>query len=144
MSVANDAASDAADVIIAAAKAYVDGDSDGVRGYLHDDVRLLGSEQGEDWSGVDAVMTGLGLELKRLAAGHQGLRGGGKADGVLVRKAKSVPNEEVQVIGDIAWWSFTGQMDLDERYHHKTSWTVVLNRVGEDWKIRHSHFSIQR
>lgn len=58
------------------------------------------------------------------------------------------------MIGDTAaWWSATGDLEVDHAYHREASWTVVLRRESfseedfeqsGDWKIVHSHFSIHR
>jgi hypothetical protein len=56
--------------------------------------------------------------------------------------------ESVDQQAGLAWWSGTGDLDVDGAYHRETSWTVVLRRWGEeddsDWRIVHSHFSIHR
>jgi ketosteroid isomerase-like protein len=56
--------------------------------------------------------------------------------------------ESVDQQAGLAWWSCTGDLDVDGAYHREASWTVVLRRWGEEddseWRIVHSHFSIHR
>lgn len=126
-----------AGTIKAAAEAYLAGDRDALEALLHEDVHVLGSEEGEDWGSRTTVRANLGPELKRIREG-QAVEGG------LVDLTHELDPAEVEERGDIAWWSVTGNMVLGDTYHSQTSWTVVLRREGDGWQIVHSHFSIHR
>ena len=128
----------AQETIRAAAEAYITGDADSFSEHLHENARVLGSEQRDYWSDREGAMHGLGTELER----RQGAVG--TVTGSLIDHVREC--EGVNEMGDVALWSSTGDLEIDGYYHRKASWTVVLHRVdtGDDWKIVHSHFSIHR
>ena len=136
------------DTIRAAAEAYIRGDEDGLHQQLDDTVRMLGSEQRDNWEGRDRALRRLDPELGRRRALAGGVSGKliDSVSGSLI-DCVNAP-EPVEQTGDLAWWSATGDLNVDGTYHRETSWTVVLRRDGEygggDWKIVHSHFSIHR
>lgn len=125
--------------IRAAARAYVEGDEDGLFQQLHDAAHVLGSEQLENWRGTEQARYGLSTELRRLQPG-----GPGSVSGELVERALNPELDEVQQTEDMAWWSVTADVTLDGRYYREASWTTVLMSDAKDWKIVHSHFSIHR
>lgn len=129
------------ETIKAAAVAYIAGDEDGLHQLLDDSVRVLGSEQRDNWDGRDRVLRRMGSELVR----RRTIAKGG-VSGSLIEAVDAL--ESVDQQEGLAWWSGTGDLDVDGAYHRETSWTVVLRRCGEeddtDWKIVHSHFSIHR
>lgn len=133
------------ETIRAAAQAYVAGDEDALVAQLDERVRMLGSEQRDNWTGRDTARRRLGSELERRRTIRKSVSGS------LLEQLES---PEVHQNGDMAWWSGTGDLDVDGAYHRETSWTVVLEyqnyseddyeQEGGDWKIVHSHFSIHR
>jgi SnoaL-like domain len=127
------------EVIRAAVEAYVAGDNNGIEQQLGLHVRIIGSEQRDNFDGRDHALHRLGAELERR-------RRLNSVGGTLVDAAMAA--EGVYQSGDMAWWSGSGNLNVDGTYHNETSWTVVLNREGEgmkgEWKIVHSHFSIHR
>ena len=125
--------------IRAAAEAYVAGDEEGLFQHLHDGVRVLGSEQLENWHGMEEARYQMTGELMRLRP-----EGPGSVSGGLVDLALNPEAGEIQQTDDVAWWSVTGDLMLDRRYYQEASWTTVLMRDGDGWKIVHSHFSIHR
>lgn len=125
--------------IRAAADAYVVGDEEGLFQYLHDGVRVLGSEQMENWLGTEEARYGMTGELTRLRPD-----GPGSVSGGLVELALNAEVRDIQQTDDVAWWSATGDLMLDRRYYREASWTTVLMRDDKGWKIVHSHFSIHR
>lgn len=132
----------AAAAIKAAAQAYLDGNKTGLRNRLHAKVHVLGSEQGEDWPDQGAAMLGMDGELNRIWAANVAKQP--IVTGALADLAVSLTANQVQVDNKIAWWSCTGGLQLGVSGHSQASWTVVLNLVGKDWEIVHSHFSIHR
>ncbi|HWL48308.1 MAG TPA: nuclear transport factor 2 family protein [Acidimicrobiia bacterium] len=129
----------AEETIRAAAEAYIAGDADSFSEQLHEDARVLGSEQLDYWSSREGAMEGLGNELVRRQAAV------GTVTGSLIDQALAC--EGVNEMGDVALWSTTGDLEIDGYYHRTASWTVVLHRTVEsevEWKIVHSHFSIHR
>jgi hypothetical protein len=135
------------DTIRAAAEAYIRGDEDGLYRQLDDAVRMLGSEQRDNWGGRDRSLRRLKPELERRRALAGGVSGEliDSISGSLI-DCVNAP-ESVEQTLDLAWWSATGDLNVDGAYHRETSWTVVLRRDesgGGDWKIVHSHFSIHR
>lgn len=125
--------------IRAAAEAYVAGDAEGLFQQLDDAVHVLGSEQFENWLGVEETRQGMAVELQRLKPDGPGSVGGGLVDLALHPNAPDIHQTE-----DVAWFSATSDLTLDGRYYRETSWTAVLRHDGKDWKIVHSHFSIHR
>jgi hypothetical protein len=125
--------------IRAAAEAYVAGDGDRLFQQLDDAVHVLGSEQFENWLGMDETRQGMAAELRRLKPEGPGSVGGGLVDLALQPNAPDIHQTD-----DVAWWSATSDLTLDGRYYRETSWTTVLRRDHKDWKIVHSHFSIHR
>lgn len=136
------------ETIRAAAEAYIRGDETALHQQLDDTVRMLGSEQRDNWEGRDRALRRLDPELGRRRALAGGVSGKliDSISGSLIDCVNSL--EPVEQTGDLAWWSATGDLNVDGAYHRETSWTVVLRRDGEsyggDWKIVHSHFSIHR
>lgn len=108
---------------------------------LHERAHVLGSEAGEDWRGKAVAAANLGTELRRIRDKRQ------RVAGALLEFAKNPDPAEIGLSneGDVAWWTTTGNLVLDDEFHSQTSWTVVLSKdkAGE-WKIAHSHFSIHR
>lgn len=125
--------------IRAAAEAYMAGDEEELFRQLADDVRVLGSEQLENWMGTREARHGMTAELARMRPD-----GPGSVGGSLVERALNPEVREVQQSHDMAWWSVTADITLDGRYYQEASWTTVLRRHDKDWKIVHSHFSIHR
>jgi hypothetical protein len=133
------------ETITAAAQAYIAGDEEALMAQLDEQVRVLGSEQRDTWNGRDMALGRLGSELERR-------RTIAKSVGGSLLEQLEAP--EIHQNGDMAWWSGTGDLDVDGAYHRETSWTVVLRyesysedaheQKGGDWKIVHSHFSIHR
>lgn len=132
--------SSAADTIRAAAEAYISGDVDVFVEHLHENARVLGSEQRDHWSDREKVLSGLEPELSRRRLMPDSVSGS------LVDQIRDCTG--VKEMGDAALWSSTGDLSIDGYYHKKASWTVVLNRQAKgsegEWKIVHSHFSIHR
>ncbi len=129
----------AQDTIRQAAEAYLDGDQDGFYEQLHENSRIIGSEQRDLWTDREEAVRELGRELERRRATSGSVRGG------LIDQIMAC--EGVQEAGDIAVWSTTGDIELDGYYHRLASWTVVVGRDEKsesDWRIVHSHFSIHR
>lgn len=125
--------------IRAAAEAYVAGDEEGLFQHLHDGVRVLGSEQMENWQGMEEARYQMTGELMRLRPD-----GPGSVSGGLVELALNPEVRDIQQTDDVAWWSATADLMLDGRYYREASWTTVLMRDDSGWKIVHSHFSIHR
>lgn len=133
------------ETIRAAAQAYVAGDEDALDAQLDDAVLVLGSEQRDRWDGRERAVGRLQPELERRRTLAKSVGGS------LLEQLETV---EANRIGDVAWWSATGDLSVDGSYHRETSWTVVLRyenfsedaheQKGGDWKIVHSHFSIHR
>ena len=133
------------ETIRAAAQAYIVGDDEGLMSQLHEAARVLGSEQRDNWNSRELAGHGLARELERRRTFAKSV-GGSLLD--------QIESCGVQMIGDTAaWWSATGDLEVDHTYHRETSWTVVLryddyseddHEQGGDWKIVHSHFSIHR
>jgi hypothetical protein len=133
------------ETISAAAQAYIAGDEEGLMAQLDEHVRVLGSEQRDNWNGRETALGRLGSELERRRTIARSVGGS------LLEQLEA---PEIQQNGDMAWWSGTGDLDVDGAYHRETSWTVVLRhesysedaheQKGGDWKIVHSHFSIHR
>lgn len=128
------------ETIKAAALAYIAGDEDGLHQLMDEGVRVLGSEQRDNWDGRDHVLQRMGKELRRRRNIEL------TVSGSLIEAVDAL--ESVDQQAGLAWWSCTGDLDVDGAYHRETSWTVVLRRWGEDddsdWRIVHSHFSIHR
>jgi ketosteroid isomerase-like protein len=124
------------ETIKTAAEAYIAGDDEGLYRQLDDTVHILGSEQRENWDGQDQALRHLSKELEHRRAVPESVSGS------LVDYA--LAPDLVHQRGDMAWWSGTGDLNLDGAYHRETSWTVVLSESEGDWKIVHSHFSIHR
>jgi ketosteroid isomerase-like protein len=128
------------DTIRAAAEAYLSGDGESFAAYLHDEARVLGSEQRDVWGTREEAMNALGRELERRQSFKNGVSGS------LIEHIRECVG--IREMGDTALFSTTGDLDIDGYYHRKASWTVVLRRseekTGGDWKIVHSHFSIHR
>ncbi len=128
------------ETIVAAATAYIAGDNDALYQQLAHDVRVVDSEQPDSWAGREDALSGLGPELERRRISPNSVRGS------LVESLWSP--DTVEERGGIAWWSVSGDLEMDDTYHRMTSWTVVMRRDGEnsggDWRIVHSHFSIHR
>ena len=125
--------------IRAAAEAYIAGDAHSFSEQLHENARVLGSEQRDHWSDREGAMSGLGVELERRQAAV------GTVTGSLIDHVSECAG--VNEMGDVALWSATGDLEIDGYYHRKASWTVVLHRAvdtEDEWKIVHSHFSIHR
>ncbi len=133
------------ETISAAAHAYLAGDDETLMAQLDEGVRMLGSEQRDNWSGRETALRRLGSELERRRTIAKSVGGS---------LLEQVEAPEIQQNGDMAWWSGTGDLSIDGSYHRETSWTVVLKhqnyseddheQEGGDWKIVHSHFSIHR
>lgn len=134
------------ETIRAAARAYIEGDDEALFGQLAGNARVLGSEQRDNWHGRETAASALGPELERRRTMAMSV-GGSLVD--------QIEGCTVQLIGDqAAWWSASGDLEVDGSYHRETSWTVVLayegysedehEQGGGDWKIVHSHFSIHR
>lgn len=132
--------SSAEDTIRAAAEAYLSGDAASFAEYLHEEARVLGSEQRDVWGTREETMNALGRELERRQSFRNGVKGS------LVEHIRECVG--VREMGDMALFSTTGDLDIDGYYHRKASWTVVLGRseekTGGEWKVVHSHFSIHR
>lgn len=128
------------ETIKAAALAYIAGDEDGLHQLLDDGVRVLGSEQRDNWDGRDHVLHRMGRELERRRTLANSVSGS------LIEAVDAL--ESVDQQAGLAWWSGTGDLEVDGAYHREASWTVVLRRWGEEddseWRIVHSHFSIHR
>ena len=128
-----------------AAQAYVAGDEEGFMAQLDEQVRMLGSEQRDNWNGRETALRRMASELERRRTIARSVSGS------LLEQLEA---PEIHQTGDMAWWSGTGDLDVDGSYHRETSWTVVLRyqnyseddyeQKGGDWKIVHSHFSIHR
>jgi hypothetical protein len=129
-----------AETIRAAAMAYISGDEDGLNELMDDGVRVLGSEQRDNWDGREKALRRLSPELGRRKTIANSVSGS------LIDAVTSLESCDQQE--GLAWWSGTGDLDVDGAYFRETSWTVVLRRCDEesdsDWKIVHSHFSIHR
>ncbi|HUG33091.1 MAG TPA: nuclear transport factor 2 family protein [Acidimicrobiia bacterium] len=133
------------ETIRVAAQAYIAGDEEAFMAQLDEQVRILGSEQRDNWSGREKALRRLGSELERRRTIKRSVGGS------LLEQLEA---PEIQQNGDMAWWSGTGDLNVDGSYHRETSWTVVLRyqnyseddheQEGGDWKIVHSHFSIHR
>ena len=130
----------ARDTIRQASEAYLGGDSDALYQQLHENVRVIGSEQRDVWSDRHQAVGELGPELERRRATSGSVRGS------LIDQISGC--EGVEESGDVAFWSTTGSIELDGYQHPRASWSVVVARDKEksegDWKIVHSHFSIHR
>lgn len=133
------------ETIRVAAQAYIAGDDEAFMAQLDEQVRVLGSEQRDSWDGREKALRRLGSELDRRRTITKSVGGS------LLEQLDAL---EVNQNGDMAWWSGTGDLNVDGSYHRETSWTVVLRyqnyseddheQEGGDWKIVHSHFSIHR
>ncbi|HJQ76322.1 MAG TPA: nuclear transport factor 2 family protein [Acidimicrobiia bacterium] len=134
------------ETIRAAAQAYVAGDDEGLMSQLAERARVLGSEQRDNWHGREAAARRLAPELERRRTIDKSVGGS---------LIEQIGTCEVERIGDeAAWWTASGDLEVDGAYHRETSWTVVLSfegysedshdQAGGDWKIVHSHFSIHR
>ncbi len=133
------------ETISAAAQAYIAGDDEALMAQLDEGVRVLGSEQRDNWNGREKALRRLGSELERRQTMARSVGGS------LLEQLESA---EIHQHGEMAWWSGTGDLNIDGAYHRETSWTVVLRyenysedaheQKGGDWKIVHSHFSIHR
>lgn len=133
------------ETIRAAAQAYISGDEEALIGQLDDGVRVLGSEQRDKWNGREKAVQRLAPELERRRTLAKSVGGS---------LLEHLESPEVHQNGDMAWWSATGDLDVDGSYHRETSWTVILQyesysedaheQTGGDWRIVHSHFSIHR
>ena len=130
----------AQDTIRQAAEAYLAGDQQGLYDQLHENARVIGSEQRDMWSDREEATRELARELDRRRATSGSVRGG------LIDQIQEC--EGIREMGDVATWSTTGDIELDGYYHRRASWTVVVTREhGKDegdWRIAHSHFSIHR
>ena len=113
-----------------ATRAYREGDAATLSRLLADDVRVLGSEWGDDWQGREQADEHL--------AGELALRR--SVSGPLVEAPFTVDTSDD---GNMAWSSRKGRLYLDDKVY-EASWTTVLRKDKEDWKIVHSHFSIHR
>ncbi len=132
-------ASEVARAIANVAKAYVAGEEDFVTSYLHPRVHVLGSEADESWRGHYDTEAGLHEELADLRAKRR------TVGGELVEAALEPPEADIKVRGDVAWWSYTGKINLHGESEEQSSWSVVLERNhGGEWKVVHSHFSVHR
>jgi ketosteroid isomerase-like protein len=133
------------ETINAAAQAYIAGDDEALMAQLGENVRVLGSEQRDNWDGREKALRRLGSELDRRRTIARSVGGS------LLEQLES---PEIHQHGETAWWSATGDLNIDGSYHRETSWTVVLRyekcsedaheQKGGDWRIVHSHFSIHR
>jgi hypothetical protein len=127
------------DTIRAAAQAYMEGDNNALEAAMSDQVRVIGSEQRDRFDGRDYALQRLGQELERR-------RSFNSVGGTLVDAALAA--DDVHESGDLAWWSGSGNLNVDGTYHNETTWTVILSRdegdKAADWQIIHSHFSIHR
>lgn len=125
--------------IKAAAEAYIAGDNDSLERQLAREVRIIGSEQRDNFNGRDLAFQRLGKELERR-------RKYNSVGGTLVDAAMAA--EDVHEIGEMAWWTGSGSLNIDGTYHNETSWTVIMIREGDEkdgnWEIVHSHFSVHR
>lgn len=123
-----------------AAEAYLAGDQQSLYDQLHENARVIGSEQRDMWSDREEATRELARELDRRRATSGSVRGG------LIDQIHEC--EGIREMGDVAMWSTSGDIELDGYYHRRASWTVVVTRAGskdeEDWRIVHSHFSIHR
>lgn len=130
----------AQDTIRQAAEAYLGGDADALYEQLHENARVIGSEQRDLWSHREEAVRELGPELGRRRATSGSVRG------ALIDQISEC--EGVREVGDFAFWSATGSIELDGYRHPLASWTVVVSREPEtsegQWRIMHSHFSIHR
>ncbi len=133
------------ETIRVAAQAYIAGDEEALMAQLDEGVQMLGSEQRDNWQGREKALRQLGSELERRRTIKRSV------DGSLLEQLDA---PEIHQTGDMAWWSASGDLNVDGSYHRETSWTVVLRhqnyseddheQQGGDWKIVHSHFSIHR
>ena len=134
------------ETIRTAAQAYIAGDDEALMSQLQENARVLGSEQRDNWHGREEAARRLAPELERRRTIAQSVRGS---------LIEQIDGCEVDRIGDeAAWWTATGDLEVDGSYHRETTWTVVLayqsysedehEQKGGDWKIVHSHFSIHR
>ncbi len=133
------------ETISAAAQAYIAGDEEALMAQLDEGVRMLGSEQRDNWTGRETTLRRLGSELERRRTIRESVGGS---------LLEQLETPEIHQNGNMAWWSGTGDLTVDGSYHRETSWTVVLRhqnyseddyeQKGGDWKIVHSHFSIHR
>lgn len=127
------------ETITAAAEAYIAGDNATLERQLSPNVRIIGSEQRDNFDGRDFAFQRLGKELERR-------RKYNSVGGSLVDAARAP--EDVHETGDLAWWTASGDLNVDGTYHHETTWTVIMSRSGDDeggdWEIIHSHFSVHR
>lgn len=121
-----------------AADAYMAGNADGLAEQLHENVRIHGSEWEDHWNGQQAALHGLSSELARHSAHHSA---GGSFGGSLVDF--DLQPIEVNAVEDMAWSSRKGRLDVDDKIY-EASWTCVLQRGDDGWRIVHSHFSIHR
>ena len=122
--------------IQAVTEAYLGGDLDGFTEQLDDEFHGHGSEEGEYWRGRDdALETTLAEEVRQVPDG-------GPPSGQLVELAGQA--EGVNELGEVAWFSCSGDLHLDDEYHPQASWSTVLRRRDGDWRIVLSHFSIHR
>lgn len=127
------------ETITAAAEAYVAGDNAGLEQQLHPNVRIVGSEQRDNFQGRDFAFQRLGKELERR-------RKFNSVSGTLIDAARAP--QDIHEAGDLAWWTASGNLNVDGTYHNETTWTVIMSRdadkEGGDWEIVHSHFSVHR
>jgi ketosteroid isomerase-like protein len=125
------------ETIRAAVEAYIAGDHDRLYQQLAEDARVLGSEQRDTWRGREQALRGVEAELQRRRTLTRSVGGS------LLERAQAA--EGLQEVGDVAWWTTTGDLSVDGSYHREASWTLILVCGGDgDWKIAHSHFSIHR
>ena len=132
-------ASEVARAVANVAEAYLAGEEDFVTSYLHDRVHVLGSEANESWRGHYDAEAGLQQELADLRTKRR------TVGGELVEAALEPLAADVKVRGDVAWWSYTGDIKLHGESEQESSWSVVLERNHNgEWKVVHSHFSLHR
>lgn len=121
------------EAIAEAASAYVAGDAERLAEQLAEDVRVVGSEKTDDWDGRNRALGGLAGEL-----GRRRRPNAPRVRGSLVEQEPIVDSTD-----EMAWSSRKGRLEIDGDVH-EASWTTVLRRQDEGWKIVHSHFSIHR
>lgn len=118
-----------------AADAYMAGNADGVAEQLAENVRIHGSEREDYWNGREAALYSLSNELARHSARPNP---GDRFPGSLV-DFETQPIE-VEAVEEMAWSSRKGSLEVDNETY-EASWTCVLRRGDDGWRIVHSHFS---
>lgn len=144
-------AATAADTIRSAAQAYQQGDEAALAEELHPNVRVVGSEWYDDWTGPEAAVRGMRGELTRHAAAREAGRTSLYVDGPLIDfdanpiggADESETDGALHEVGDVAWWGRKDRLLLEGKMFD-ASWSVVLRNDDGNWRIVQSHFSIHR